>query len=140
MGLLNKLNPFTAIAEPILNIIDKVIPDKAAAAKAKALFNTGLMQGTFAVAIKQLEVNAIESASDRWWKAAWRPFFGFSCGLGFFWQYFLRPVFGSIVMLVMDEPVELPSIDIAGMMPVALGMLGLGYLRTDEKKNGVHKT
>jgi len=35
------------------------------------------------------------------------------------------------------SPVEVPVLDVAVMMPVLLGMLGLGGMRTYEKRNGV---
>jgi len=33
----------------------------------------------------------------------------------------------------------LPQLDIGMMIPVLMGMLGLGWLRTQEKKEGVNK-
>jgi hypothetical protein len=47
--------------------------------------------------------------------------------------------FANFLMALLEIPVKIPLIDTATMMPVLMGMLGLGTLRTYEKKSGVSK-
>jgi len=47
--------------------------------------------------------------------------------------------FSNFVLALLEIPVKIPLIDTATMMPVLMGMLGLGTLRTYEKKAGVSK-
>lgn len=84
----------------------------------------------------QLAVNAIEAQHRSLFVAGWRPFTGWTCGIALAYQYILHPIMAWIVVLSMEAPVYPPEIDLAVMMPVLLGMLGLGGLRTMEKSNG----
>lgn len=84
----------------------------------------------------QLAVNAIESKHRSIFVAGWRPFIGWVCGFALAYQYLLHPIIAWIVTIAMETPVYPPAIDMAVMMPVLLGMLGLGAMRTTEKKAG----
>jgi len=84
----------------------------------------------------QLAVNAIEAQHRSIFVAGWRPFTGWVCGLALAYQYVLHPLIAWIVTITMETPVYPPEIDLAVMMPVLLGMLGLGGMRTMEKSNG----
>lgn len=84
----------------------------------------------------QLAVNAIEAQHRSLFVAGWRPFTGWVCGLALAYQYVLHPILAWVVTIHMETPVYPPEIDLAVMMPVLLGMLGLGGLRSLEKKDG----
>jgi hypothetical protein len=84
----------------------------------------------------QLEVNKAEAASGSIFKGGWRPFIGWVCGAAFAYHFILQPmiVFGVAVAGVTIP--DLPEFDMATLMPVLMGMLGLGGLRTVEKLQG----
>jgi len=84
----------------------------------------------------QLAINAIEAQHRSIFVAGWRPFTGWVCGLSLAYQYVLHPIIAWIVTITMETPVYPPEIDLAIMIPVLGGMLGLGTLRTVEKKDG----
>jgi hypothetical protein len=84
-----------------------------------------------AMATGQLDINKVEAASPNIFIAGWRPFIGWCCGAIFAWNYLFRPVASAIW-----PTAQLPSIDIATMMPVLLGLLGLAAARTVEKTQG----
>jgi hypothetical protein len=79
----------------------------------------------------QLEINKVEAANPNLFIAGWRPFIGWCCGAIFAWNYLFRPVASAIW-----PAAQLPSIDVATMMPVLLGLLGLAAARTVEKTQG----
>ena len=47
--------------------------------------------------------------------------------------------FANFVLALLEIDVSVPLIDTATMMPVLMGMLGLGAMRTYEKRTGVSK-
>ena len=67
-----------------------------------------------------------------------RPFVGWSCGLALAYTYLIEPV-ATFIMAQTGNLVDLPNVDLSTMMPVLLGMLGLGGLRTFEKFKKVSK-
>lgn len=81
----------------------------------------------------QMAVNAVEAGHRTMFIAGWRPFTGWVCGMALAYQYLLNPLIIWIVTLSMDKPIYPPELDMSVMMPVLLGMLGLGTLRTVEK-------
>ena len=94
-------------------------------------------------ALTQLQVNMREAEHKSIFVAGWRPAVGWICVAAFGWAFVLGPVFKSVVSyLAMIQGVEvdfsgLPEPDLGIMMPVLMGMLGLGAMRTWEKQQGV---
>ena len=84
----------------------------------------------------QMKVNEIEAASSNVFVSGWRPFIGWTCGAAFAYNFVLTP-FIQRGLVVTGTALRLPVLDIGTMMPVLLGMLGLGGLRSWDKKNGV---
>jgi hypothetical protein len=72
-------------------------------------------------------------------KGGWRPFIGWVCGAAFAYHFVLQPliVFGVTVAGVKIP--ELPTFDMGSLLTVMMGMLGLGGLRSYEKKQGLTK-
>ena len=85
--------------------------------------------------LAQLNVNTVEAAHRSVFVAGWRPFIGWVCGVAFLWAYIIQPSAAFFVVVSgLEVPLELlPVIDIAGMLPVLLGMLGLAANRSYEK-------
>lgn len=127
------------VAAPILKIIDKVVPDRAANDAAKATLNTLLAQGALTAELEQLkavttaqsEINKVEAASTNWFVAGSRPFIMWICGLALFSDFLLRPYVGAF------SHAAIPALDMNELMPLLFGMLGLGAYRTVEKVRGV---
>ena len=90
--------------------------------------------------LAQLAVNVQEATSESVFVAGWRPFIGWVCGLAFAYTFLIQPflTFVSWTLLAyngtMLDTASLPTLDLAMMMPVLMGMLGLGGLRTYEKR------
>lgn len=94
-----------------------------------------LMAGT-ELAKGQMAINAEEAKNSSLFVAGWRPFIGWVCGSAFAYHFLLQP-FIAFVLAACGRPVDLPIFDIASIMTVLTGMLGLGGLRTIEKWKGV---
>jgi hypothetical protein len=95
--------------------------------------------------LAQLAVNTTEAASESLFVSGWRPFIGWVCGAAFAYSFLIQPFFAFISWAAFAYSGEelplstLPVLDLAMMMPVLMGMLGLGGLRTFEKHSGVNK-
>lgn len=119
-------------------LIDRLIPDKSAAAAAKAQLVQMQVAGEFDQMKGQLAVDQAEAGSTSTFVAGWRPFVGWACGAAFCYVYILQPMvqFALVAFKVNFDLSKMPVLDIADMMPVLLGMLGLGAMRSYDKANG----
>ena len=120
-------------------LLDKLLPDKGAADAAKLellrLVQTGeiaQLQADTATATGQAEVNKVEAASNRLFVAGWRPFVGWTCGAAMAFKYVGGPLLVMLAQLT-GQAITLPAIEAAELLPILLGMLGLGAMRTAEK-------
>jgi hypothetical protein len=123
---------------PIASLLNKFIPDKDEANRLAHEIATLAERQAHELAKLQSEVNKTEAAHKSLFVAGWRPAIGWICGLGMLSNYILIPVANFVLALNASE-IVIPSLDMADMMPVLLGMLGLGTLRTYEKTKGVSR-
>ena len=129
----------SAILPGITDIIGRFLPeDKEARAKAEREIEQQLSTHLARIDIAQLEVNKEEAKSRNVFIAGWRPFIGWTCGIALCWTYILQPI-AQFVLAQTGHLIDLPGLDMSTMMPVLLGMLGLGGLRTWEKHKGLTK-
>ena len=128
-----------ALIGPVTGLLDKFIEDKDQKNALAHEIATMSEKHAQELAMAQIEVNKAEAASGSIFKGGWRPFIGWVCGFAFAYHFILQPIllFGAVAAGVSLPP--LPEFDMSQMMPVLLGMLGLGGLRTYEKKAGVSK-
>lgn len=87
--------------------------------------------------LAQAEINKEEAKSDKWWKAGWRPFVGWMCGIAFVYAAVLEPIARFIATLAGWQG-EFPVLDTTITMQVLLGLLGLSSMRSFEKNKGVN--
>lgn len=120
------------------NVIDRVIPDKEAAEKAKRDMQLELVNNITDISKAQIEVNKQEAAHRNVFVAGWRPFIGWTCGAAFCYHFVIQPLL-IFILAANGIALELPSFDMGALMTVLTGMLGLGGLRTFEKMKGTAK-
>ncbi len=137
------MNVLDLIAGPVLKIIDKLIPDPQAKAQAQLQALQLAQAGEFKDIDTQLQrdlaqitVNQAEAQSSDFFRAGWRPFVGWICGLGLAVQFLVGPI-ASWVGAMMGHVLAFPTLDMGTLMTLLAGMLGLGTLRTAEKVKGV---
>jgi hypothetical protein len=123
---------------PVTGLLDKFIEDKDQ--KAKLAHEIATMSQKYAqeIAKGQLEVNKVEAAHKSLFVAGWRPAVGWVCVLGMFGNFITIP-FSNFVLALLGIDIIIPLVPLETMMPVLMGMLGLGAMRTYEKKNAVHR-
>ena len=126
-----------ALLPSILSIVGEAVgrflpEDKEARAKAERDIEAQLSAHLAKIDLAQLEVSKQEAAHRSIFVAGWRPFIGWACGSALAWTYIVQPVL-SFVLAQTGYLVPLPLLDMGQMMPVLMGMLGLGGLRTFEK-------
>lgn len=80
----------------------------------------------------QIQVNLAEAQSKSVFVAGWRPAIGWVCGAAFTVQFIVAPLATWLAELA-GHPVRFPTLDMSTMLPVLLGMLGLGTMGTVEK-------
>lgn len=123
---------------PVTGLLDKFIEDKDQ--KARLAHEVATMAENHALEISkaQLEVNKVEAAHKSLFVSGWRPAVGWVCVLGMFGNFITIP-FSNFVLALAGSDIVVPLIPLETMMPVLLGMLGLGGLRTFEKHKNVQR-
>ena len=110
-----------------LQIVNKFIPDPAAAAQAEQELRASLQ----AWDSKQSDTNTAEASNPNLFVSGWRPAIGWVGAIGLLYQYLLRPI------AVGAGWHDLPALD-QSLMELVTAMLGMAGLRTYEKTLGVH--
>ena len=117
-----------ALIGPVAGLLDKFIPD--ADQKAKLAHDIATMAEKHAqeIALAQIKVNEAE-AKGNWFQSSWRPAIAWVCVLGFLVNFLVSPICAGFGVVI-------PQADTGTMLPVLLGMLGLGTMRTVERLKG----
>jgi hypothetical protein len=144
MGL--DLTGFGSLFDFAGKVIDKIFPDPVKAQEAKLelfkLQQTGELAQLAAdtdLAKGQIAVNAEEAKNANVFVSGWRPYLGWTLATGFGVQFVFGPL-GEWACALAGHPARFPPMDTATMMPLLLGMLGLGGMRTVERIKGVNRT
>jgi hypothetical protein len=91
----------------------------------------------------QIEINRESAKSNSLFVAGARPFILWTCGIAFAFNFIVMPLFPWILSIAsiwypeaskISQPAPL---SMSEMMPVLMGLLGLGGYRTFEKTKGV---
>lgn len=134
------MNPILApIFGLVGTVIDRLIPDKAAAEKAKLEMAAALQSQEFQIQIEQIRVNTAEASSTNWFVAGARPAIMWVCGFALAYVSVLEPIFRFAAKVWFGYEGEFPVIDTDITMQVLYGILGLGAARTFEKVKGAEK-
>lgn len=134
----------TAILPTIGKVLDRLIPDKEAAAEAKRelerMDKAGELQALEAdikLSLAQIDVNKAEAESGSLFVSGWRPAVGWVCVSGLAYTFLGRPMIAWATGIVSPSTPMPPTLDLGDLMTLLMGMLGLGGYRTYEKLRGV---
>jgi hypothetical protein len=122
----------TALIGPVTGLLERVIPDKTEANRLAHEITTMAEKQAHELAKSQLEVNKEEAKHESIFVSGWRPATGWCIVSAMCGNFMIIP-FTNFVMELMEKDIVIPLIPMDTMMPVLLGMLGLGGLRTYEK-------
>ena len=122
---------------PLFEGVLRLIPDKNARREAEEIFDTQILTAMTGLVQGQLEINKQEAQHASIFVAGWRPAIGWICGLGLVMHYIVLPLVVWVAFLAGYDLSSAPKLDIGDLMVLLTGMLGLGGLRTYEKRLGV---
>ena len=127
-------DPISAALDFGGKLLDKFVQDPAQKAQAALQLLQMQQSGELQQMVAQLDVDKTEAANPNVFISGWRPFVGWICATAFGVNYIIGPM-GTWIAALAGHPIAFPNIDVTSMMPVLLGMLGLGAYRTYEKVN-----
>lgn len=132
----------TALIAPVAAIIDKLIPDKEAAAKAKYELIKLEQDGQLAELNAMVELNRQQATTNTaeaqhrsLFVAGWRPAVGWCCAIGVFWHFVGYPL-ALFIAATAGYDGAIPELDTSVLLELIFAMLGMGGLRTYEKLKG----
>ncbi|MGE0754566.1 MAG: holin family protein [Alphaproteobacteria bacterium] len=130
---------WTLLIDPISRLLDKIIPDPEARAKAqielmKSSRELDLEELRLAISADsaQTAINHAEAQHPNLFVAGWRPFIGWVCGVAFCYHFVIQPLL-AFTLANSGHVVMLPEFNMQELTTVLMGILGLGGLRTIEK-------
>lgn len=146
--------PFLAALPALLEIgktvIDRVIPDKAAAEKAKQELTAAVADRDFQLQMVQASTNLEEAKNPSLWVSGWRPAIGWVCALSLALIYWPKAVFLTgvwtwqawAIIAAAADPAhvalpQFPDLGLTDLLGLLLSLLGIGGMRTVEKIRGV---
>ena len=123
-------------------VIDRLWPDPAQRDAAKLELLKMQQSGDLAqltaetsLMVEQIKVNAAEAQNPSLFVSGWRPGVGWVCVAACGWNWIGLPV-AKVIAVILGHPIDLAPADLTEMLPILMGMLGLGGLRTIEKLQG----
>ena len=130
---------WAALIPVIGGLLDKIIPDPEARAKAKLALtkeeNKIILTELQAIAEldkAQARVNEQEAQSSQSFQSHWRPFIGWVCGVAFAYHFVIQPLL-VFIYAAQGVKVDLPQFEMETLTTVLMGMLGLTAARSYEK-------
>jgi hypothetical protein len=125
------------LIDPISNILDKFVADKDERNRLAHEIATMAARHSHELSLGQIEVNKQEAQHDSLFVAGWRPGVGWICVFGLGVNYVALPLASMGVAVYNGQPIQ--PMELGELIPILLGMLGLGGLRTLEKYHHVSR-
>lgn len=118
-----------SLISPVSNLLERFIPD--ADTKQKLAHEIATISDRHAqeLAVAQIKLNTAE-AKGNWFQSSWRPATGWVCVLGFAVNFLISPLAAGFGVVI-------PQADTSVMMPILMGLLGLGGMRSFEKTKNI---
>jgi|TARA_R110002153_G_scaffold33533_1_gene101207 hypothetical protein len=129
----------TQLLPSVMDVAGRFLPeDKQKRAEAEREIEAKLTDSLAKLDLVQAETNKVEAGHRSLFVAGWRPFIGWSCGFALAYTYVLQPIL-TFGLAQAGFLIDLPAVNLGEMMPVLMGLLGLGGLRSWEKVKGVSR-
>lgn len=123
---------------PVTGLLDKFIEDKDKKSALAYELSTMAERHAQELAKAQIDVNKQEAAHKSLFVAGWRPAVGWVCVLGMTSNFMIIPM-ANFGLALVGSTLTVPILELSEMLPVLMGMLGLGAMRTVEKAKGVQR-
>lgn len=121
---------------PVTGLLDKFIPDADERNRLAHEISTMAERHAQELAKAQIEVNKAEAQHRSMFVSGWRPAVGWVCVTGMGFNFIVVPL-GNFISGIYGLDTNIPTLDLSEMMPVLMGMLGLGAMRSFEKSKGI---
>ena len=130
------------ITEAVKDIF-ALIPNPNDRAKAQEAYDIAVQQAAAQADAGQRQINLAEAQSGNWFNSGWRPAVGWVCAASLATYYLPQNIMAAILWTklawasqsIPPYPITLSD----ALWQLMLGMLGMGALRSYDKKNGVAK-
>ena len=129
-----------AMIGPILGPLLDRIPDPNERARAKEQTEAQMLSAMTSLVQGQLSINEKQATHGSIFVAGARPAIMWICGVALGWNYVLQPILNWSMFISGVDVAAAPQLDTGELTTILLGMLGLGGLRTYEKRLGVART
>ena len=131
------MNPIlTAGLGGIIDTVGKVADDLFTSDEERAKAELDAYTAESARMQGQVDINKEEAKSSSVWVAGARPFIMWVCGLAFAYATIVEPVLRFAAQVWFGYRGAFPVIDTNLTMQVLFGILGLGVMRSYDKKSG----
>lgn len=137
------LDPLSALFDLGKTAIEKIWPDPSKRAdelfrleQLKQQGDLALMKAQVDLLLGQIEINKAEAQSSSLFVAGWRPFAGWIGGVAFAYAAIIEPIARFVAKVAYGYQGNFPEINTELTIQVLLGMLGLGLMRSFDKKQG----
>lgn len=117
-------------------VIDRLIPDKAEAARVKDQILLETSRAEQQGQLAQIEVNKAQAENPNVFVSGPRPFIMWVCGFALAYQFVLSPIVQWGFLIAGSPIADPPKLDNV-LWELIFGILGMSGLRTFEKLNGV---
>lgn len=120
-----------SVINTVGKLAGKFIPDKDKLAE----FNHEMGMSMHNSDLAQIAVNMEEAKHPSTFVSGWRPAVGWVCVLALFLSYIVFPI-ASWACAIWYPEVTLPGLEMGPLMTLLMGLLGMGALRSYDKKQG----
>lgn len=124
------IDPITAGIGLVNTVVSRVWPDASEADRQKAAMALAELQA-------QTDINKAEASNPSVFVSGWRLFVGWVCGIALCYASLIEPLLRFLAVVIFGYGGAFPEIDTQLTFQVLIGLLGLGVMRTVEKKDGV---
>jgi hypothetical protein len=126
-----------ALIGPVTGLLDKFVEDKDQKNALAHEIATLAEKQAHEAAMAQVQANTEQAKHPSLFVAGARPAIMWICAIAMAYHFIIQPflVFGVLVAGV-ELPADPPELDMGQLMPVLLGILGLGGMRSWEKVKG----
>jgi len=146
MGILSAIPVIGKVVEKGLGVVDQFVEDKDQANKLKHEIKQQIENNSHETDMAQIEgqlgINKAEAKHESLFVAGGRPAIIWICGTALGYQFVLYPILYWVwkILIVFGQVPEgvepPPTMSMSELMPLLLGLLGLGGMRSYDKRKG----
>jgi|TARA_R100000093_G_scaffold46103_1_gene23864 hypothetical protein len=126
------------IADSIIGVAGKVLDKFVEDKDLKTKLDFELRKAYADANLAQIDVNKEQAKHPSIFVAGARPSIMWICAFGLGWQFVFQPI-AVWYMALTASPIVLPIIPTEGLLSLTLALLGLGGMRTFEKRTNTHR-